>query len=73
MISFRQTAAMSFYVLRHQLKVFKKGMVCRLPETAPAGIDISFLEKSYPAMHPPSFREQGEDFLSSLTFYQPSI
>lgn len=55
------------------IKVFKKGMVCRHPETAPAGIDISFVEKSYPAMNPPSFREQGEDFLNSLTFYHSSI
>ncbi len=51
------------------VKVKNIGLVCMHPDTPEVGIDISYVEKSIASAHPTSYQEEGEKFLSSLTFY----
>jgi hypothetical protein len=51
------------------VKVKNIGLVCMHPEKPEVGIDISYLEKSIASAHPPSYENEGEKFLHSLTFY----
>lgn len=44
------------------------GLYCRHPENKNVAIDVSYLEKSVSGRKTPSFRNEGEEFLSSLSF-----
>ncbi len=54
------------------VKVINKGLVCQHPESPRIGIDINYLEKSIPQVNNPSYRNEGENFLSSLSFFSSS-
>lgn len=51
------------------VKIFNKGIVCMHPHSPYVGIDVNYMEKSFPEVSPPSFRNEGEQFISSLNFY----
>ena len=50
------------------VQVKNTGLVCMHPESSKVGIDISYVEKSIPSTHNHSYKDEGEQFLSSLTF-----
>jgi hypothetical protein len=50
------------------VKVKNIGLVCMHPESPKVGIDISYIEKSISNTHTLSYQNEGEKFLSSLTF-----
>jgi len=54
------------------VKIFNKGLVCRHPDSPKVGIDVSYMEKSYPMVPFTSYRNEGEVFISSLSFFQTS-
>jgi hypothetical protein len=53
------------------IKVFHKGLVCTHPDSPEFGIDLHYMEKSFPETDVVSYRSEGEQFLSSLNFYKP--
>ncbi len=53
------------------IKVFNKGLVCAHPDSPEFGIDMHYLEQSFPEADVTSYRSEGEQFLSSLNFYTP--
>lgn len=53
--------------------IFNRGMVCSNPHLPQTGIDIHYMEKSRPTTKRlTSYRGEGEAFLESLDFYNPS-
>lgn len=50
------------------VNVITTGLYCRHPENKNVAIDVSYLEKSVSGRQTPSFRSEGEEFLSSLSF-----
>ena len=53
------------------VEVFKKGMICRHPQTSGVGIDLNYKEQSFPQMESASYRYEGEQFISNLNFFVP--
>ncbi|MEE4241514.1 MAG: hypothetical protein V2I36_08605, partial [Desulfopila sp.] len=53
------------------IKVFNKGRVCAHPDLPEFGIDLHYMEQSFPEVEVTSYRSEGEQFLSSLNFYTP--
>jgi hypothetical protein len=51
------------------IKVFSEGLVCRHPQSPGIGIALQYMEQSLPTIQPPSFRDEGEKFISSLNFF----
>jgi len=51
------------------IEVFSEGLVCRHPLAPEIGIDLNYMEQTLPALRTPSFRNEGEKFISSLNFY----
>lgn len=53
--------------------VNSNGIFCLHPDNRSLGVDVSYVEKSLSDATVKSYRNEGEEFLASLSFHHPSV